>query len=557
MIKLFKRGKRLYMFFEYTTEEKEELDRIEAEYEQKVRELDAKILELRPDDPEPPQEPINALRSKIKAIYDKLPDDKQSAEYKRLQGQITRYSKQIASITDEWEDAGSDEWKAARSERNRIDREIVEKRSRHYWKAEERYVASLGNDYEKIYQDAIKQIIPLIESIYGDYEKRLSTEALELSAYDVRLKADGSFVLDREETRKNVLKVLDCYLRALDEDHVRRFGLYLDTLLEYSPYVSDGALWGYVKSDSLKIGRNKVKKSVRATTRVQGQIFKNKFTFPDEETGILPEASYLDRWRTLSAAVSVDFNALVESGIFEKIPKLTGFDEDVYNAICSNWYAGNKRITYDMIYRAMTGKINGRICVTEDFYAAVDAALNKFRAVTKLSFAGEDKDGNTREFSADEPLVQFKRGRYSLNGIVTDRLIELTSEPVLLSWGWFNHGEVSTRDITLLDVPKLNNGEESATIRRILLGRVDKMRHLFDKTGGKKEVPANYRRIRYDFIYDELGISDPNKTKRNLVKEKVDRILEYWTSKGFISGYEHVRDSKSSYYAVDIFFLRK
>ena len=544
------------MFFEYTAEEKEELDRIEAEYEQRKRELDAKILELRPDDPEPPKEPISALRSKIQAIYDKLPDDKQSAEYKRLQGQIARYSKQIASITDEWQDAGSDEWKAARKERNRLDREIVEKRSRHYWKAEERYVASLGSDYEKIYQDAIKQIIPLIESIYGDYEKKLSTEALELSAYDVRLKADGSFVLDREETRKNVLKVLDRYLRALDDAHVDRFYLYLDTILEYSPYVSDGALWGMVKSESLKIGRNKVKKNVRPTTRVQGQIFKNIFTFPDDE-GILPDSSYLDRWRTVSAAVSVDFNALVESGIFSKIPKLTGFDEDVYNAICSNWYAGNKRMTYDMIYRAMTGKVNGRIHVTDDFYAAVDAALNKFRAVTKLSFAGEDGDGNKREFSADEPLVQFKRGRYSLNGIVTDRLIELTSEPVLLSWGWFNHGEVSTRDITLLDVPKLNNGEESATIRRILLGRVDKMRHLFDKTGGKKEVPSNYRRIRYDFIYDELGLSEPNKTKRNLVKEKVDRILEYWTSKGFISGYEHVRDSKSSYYAVDIFFLSK
>lgn len=557
MIKLFKRGKRLYMFFEYTSEEKEELDRIEAEYEQQVRELDAKILALRPDDPEPPKEPIEALRSKVRALLDKLPEDTKSAEYKRLQSQINRYNNKIASINDEWYEAGSEEWKAARVARNRIDREIVEKRSRHYWKAEERYIASLGTDYEKIYQDAVKQILPLIESIYGDYEKKLSTEALELAAYDVRLKEDGSFVLDREETRKNVLKVLDRYIRALDDVHVDRFYLYLDTLLDYSPYVSDGALWGHVKSESLKIGRNKVKKSVRPTTRVQGQIFKNVFTFPDEEVGIIPDSSYLDRWRTVMAAVSVDFSALVESGIFTSIPKLTGFDEDVYNAICSNWYAGNKRMTYDMIYRAMTGKVNGRIHVTDDFYAAIDGTLNKFRAVTKLSYAGEDRDGNKREFSADEPLIQFKRGRYSLNGIVTDRLIELTSEPVLLSWGWFNHGEVSTRDITLLDIPKLNNGEESATIRRILLGRVDKMRHLFDKTGGKKEVPVNYRRIRYSFVYDELGLSDPDKAKRNLIKDKIDRILEYWTSKGFISGYEHVRDASRNFNAVDIFFLKK
>ena len=114
------------MFFENTSEEKEELDRIEAEYEQQVRELDAKILALRPDDPEPPKEPIEALRSKVRALLDKLPEDTKSAEYKRLQSQINRYNNKIASINDEWYEAGSEEWKAARVARNRIDREMQE-----------------------------------------------------------------------------------------------------------------------------------------------------------------------------------------------------------------------------------------------------------------------------------------------------------------------------------------------------------------------------------------------------------------------------------------------
>lgn len=559
MIHFVEKGKyKRYMYFEYTEEEKLELDRMEAEYAQKIRELDEKILALRPDDPEPPKEPVEALKAKIAALHAQQPDDYHSDEYKRLEAQIRTYSDEITKIVDGWQAAGSEEWREAKAERSRLTIRHNNETAEFFFKAEERYVKSLGNDYEKIYQDAVKQIYPLIEEIYGRYETKLLTDALEFRARDVRLQDNGSFILDLEETRKNILKILWRYVDALQgsKEYLDRFYTQLDALLSLCSYVgNDGALWGRVKSDSLKAGANKVKKYAKPITRVQRKIFENVTTLAEGDLD--PWDVMLDRKRTISAAVAVDYSALVESGLFTTIPKLTGFDEDVYNALCTHWYAGNKRLSYDMIYRAMTGKVDGKVTISDDYYAQIDRALNKFRAPTVLEYSEEDDDGNVREFSADEPLVQFKRGKIKINGNVAARAIEITSEPVLFSWGLFNHNEISTRDIKLLDVPRLNNGEESATIRRVLYARVDKMRHIFEKNGKKKEVAANLRRIRYDYIYDALELKAPDKAKRNLIKDKIDRILEYWTSKDFISGYEHVRDSSRAFFAVDVFFMSK
>lgn len=548
------------MYFEYTDAEKEKIQRIEDEYAQKIRDLEAKIKALRDD--EPPLAKIEELHQRAGALNKKLPKDKKSAEYKKLSAEIERLDEEAADIFDEWDEAGSDEWKEARIERNRAESQLMTARYHMYLEAEDRYFASLGNNQERIYRDALRQAYLYIEDTYGQYESKLVDESyVAFRAVDVRLQEDGTFLLDKEKARENILQVVKRHLEALKDnaEYLSRFDTYLDITLSRSAYIGEaGVLGGEVQSDSLKAGANKVKKYAKPITRVQRKIFENATTLSADELDPIEDAwpVLLNRQRDIKATVSVDYNALVESGLFTAIPKLTGFDEDVYNALCSHWYAGNKRLSYDMIYRAMTGKVDGNIRVTEDQYAQIDSALNKFRAPTVLEYSEVDDAGNVREFSADEPLVQFKRGKIKINGNVAARAIEITSEPVLFSWGLFNHNEISTRDIKLLDVPGLNNGEESATIRRVLYARVDKMRHIFEKSGKKKEIAANLRRIRYDYVYDALELKAPDKNKRRLVKDKIDRILKYWVRPDFISGkYEHIRDLNGTYYAVDVYFL--
>jgi len=91
-----------------------------------------------------------------------------------------------------------------------------------------------------------------------------------------------------------------------------------------------------------------------------------------------------------------------------------------------------------------------------------------------------------------------------------------------------------------------------------LYRRIITMRNAFDRIKkGRSELDERERTIRYDFIYDALKLVNPNKNKRRLVKDKVDRILEYWTTKGFISGYEHKKDKTAGnqYYAVTVSFV--
>ena len=60
----------------------------------------------------------------------------------------------------------------------------------------------------------------------------------------------------------------------------------------------------------------------------------------------------------------------------------------------------------------------------------------------------------------------------------------------------------SIPEITLLDVPRLNNGEESLAIKMCLYRRLITMRNTSSaKKGGKYELADNQRTIRYDYVY--------------------------------------------------------
>ena len=88
------------------------------------------------------------------------------------------------------------------------------------------------------------------------------------------------------------------------------------------------------------------------------------------------------------------------------------------------------------------------------------------------------------------------------------------------------------------------------------------MRNTFErKKGGKYELADNQRTIRYDYVYAALGLNadDLTKDKRHDIKDKIDRCVKYWTSRGLISGYEHKRDKATGnqYYAVQVSFMPK
>ena len=475
---------------------------------------------------------------------------------------------------EKWLAAGSDEWREERKKRL----ELVQKSNetiRAYFEAvyDDHFKKIAGNP-EAIEKDAIEEIDDYIPRIYEYYTKEFN---VGFQAYDVRATDDG-FLLDTDETVKSLTALLSQrHFKALKREKRRlaRINAYLVKIIDESALTSStaGELGGRVETIPKSAKHETTEKTELAvrpkdylTTvdRVTKKIFSNELIRPTDAD---PEAFYdvrLDDKGKVSARVAIDYKELLGKGTLLALPELNDKDYNVHDAILTLINAGNRVMSYDMIYRAMTGKVSGKITVPDEARKTIDEALEKFRGTFQLEYEFINKDGETVVRSYDEPLVTFQRikDRLKINGKIIAGGIRLSDDtkldPPLLRWARENGNEIDTRDITLLDVPRLNNGDESFTLKMCLYRRLISMRNTFErKKGGKYELADNQRTIRYDYIYAALGLTDPDKNKRRLIKDKIDRCMKYWTAKGLISGYEHKRDKSAgnNFYAVMVSFM--
>ena len=117
-----------------------------------------------------------------------------------------------------------------------------------------------------------------------------------------------------------------------------------------------------------------------------------------------------------------------------------------------------------------------------------------------------------------------------INGQVVE-CFKFLDEPPLYTYA-SKKKQISRCDINILAVD-LNMTPENITIRDYLLEQVTTFK-------SKKSKLLNV--IRYDTLYEYLGITAPNNTalrdKKRDIRSKVRTILNTWTRVGFIKGYE-------------------
>ena len=571
------------MLIDFTSEELKALKALEDSYEKLIRNQEEKILELRPDDPEPDEEeyrkiqdsripePVELRPEPIEYTEDDTPVYSKEAmevyrntpEYKAYIADNKRANDAVAKLWDNWYAAGSQEWKEARTRLEKLRKEFIDARSDFYRKVEDRYFNSLGGDLNQILADAQSQVDRLIVSNYRYYEKK--SKETSFSARNVRVQDDGSFLLDTTEERETLRKSISRHIEALKSDPTRIDILYryIEDALQKSELVGDTGERGGTVSRSKYDGELVIRPEKYITTvdRLSILAFSNELTRPDDADGDALWNIRLDKKGKVFVGAAIDYSELLKSGDIKGLPELSRDDYDVHDAIISQLYAGNRTMSYDMIYRAMTGKVSGKITVPDDARDIIDDALAKFKSRITIEYhAGTDESGNEVAIRINEPIVTFTQATALINGRrVRDAIVipqDTRFDPPLLRWARFNRNEIDTRDITLLDVPKLNNGKDSRAIKMCLYRRLIRMRNTFErKKGGKYELDEKQRTIRYDYVYKELGDTEPNVDKRKRIKSKIDRCMKYWESKGFIAGYVHKRDGKGSYYAVEVRFL--
>lgn len=531
------------MIYRLSDAELKEAQTIEESYQRLIKECEDRIAELRPDG------------------YDD-------------QGLPNVEPKDF----EKWLAAGSDEWREERKKRLELVQKSTETIRAYFESVYDAHFKKIAGDPDAIEKDAIEEIDDYIPRMYKYYSSEFN---VGFSAFDVRATEDG-FLLDTDETVKALTRLLTHrHFKALKKDKKRtaRINEYLVKVVDESALTSStaGELGGRVTKIPKPVKHETTEKQIVAvrpkdylTTvdRITKQIFSNELIRPTDAD---PEAFYdvrLDDKGKVFARVAIDYKELLGKGTLLALPELNEKDYNVHDAILTLINAGNRVMSYDMIYRAMTGKVSGKITVPDEARKTIDEALEKFRGTFQLEYEFTNKDGETVVRSYDEPLVTFQRikDRLKINGKIIAGGIRLSDDtkldPPLLRWARENGNEIDTRDITLLDVPRLNNGDESFTLKMCLYRRLISMRNTFErKKGGKYELADKNRTIRYDYVYAALGLNadDLTKDKRHDIKDKIDRCMKYWASKGLISGYEHKKDKSAGnqYYAVMVSFMPK
>ena len=532
------------MIYELSPKERKELRSIVEGYSKLIKDVEAQIIELAPATPRP--------------------DD--------------------IKLFDEWLSSGSQEWRDARERRSELIRAQSEARAEYLRSVYDAHFAKLGNDPDAIVKNACEEIDAYIVARYNDYEETRTTGISEygtrvtsFSARDVRATESG-LLLDADAIITDLSSsVVSRHIKALgdDKERIAIINEYLVKAVAESPYTSSevGELCGEVVVEKKKKKTTEEaltelitypKDYVTTVDRVSKQIFSNELTRPlDAEAGSLWEVR-LDGSKSgkVFARAAIDYKELIESGKLTHLPTLTAKHYIVHDAIITQLLAGNRKMSYEMIYRAMTGKVTGKVEVPDDMIEFIDESLLLFSSRVQLKYKGKNPDGDEIDVDFDEPLVTFNRASARLNGKLVGKVVVVPEDtrfdPLLLKWARVNGNEIDTRDITLLDVPRLNNGDESLLLKMCLYRRLFTMRNAFERVKkSKQELAENLRTIRYDFVYDALGISEPNKDKRKLIKDKIDRCMSYWKEKGFIADYEHRKDKAAGnqYYAVVVWFM--
>lgn len=571
------------MILDLTSDELKAVQALDDSYKKLLDECEALILKLRPDDPEPDEdeyrriqdsrlpEPIELRPEPIEVrdgtpVFSKEALDAyhNTAEYRAYAEANKRANDAVTLQWDNWYNSGSQKWKEARERYERLQKEYNEALTAFFQKVEDRQFNALGGDLTKILEDARSQVDRIIPNKYQYYEKM--RESGTFQAVDVRLQSDGSFRLDTTETRASIRQALRRHYEALADDStlVKKLDQYIEAALKMSTFVSDdGELSGEVsmlrKSDSTLVARPS--KYSTTVDKISNLLFSNEITKPLDAD---PEAAYEivlggTKKKPVIASASLDYAELLNNKAIKSVPDLDGFDYTVHDAIITHILAGNRIITIDMIYRAITGKVDGKVNVSEDIFEKIKKSIGKFNGRLYIDFQGTDANGEPVTFHFNEPVVMYSWIEAKIHGKKVAAIrIPYDADPVILKWARLNGNEIDTRDITLRDIPKLNNGDESATIRDYLYRRIISMRNAYDRSKRLHKPFKMSRKIRFETLYKELGLADPDRVKKQRIKEKVDKCLSYWAKEKLLVSYVYTKKTGTNQYdGVEINFIHE
>lgn len=230
----------------------------------------------------------------------------------------------------------------------------------------------------------------------------------------------------------------------------------------------------------------------------------------------------------------------------------TEYDRNVADAVTSLYeYGGSNIVTAATVYRAMVNMTDTETPSPQQI-GAVTRSLDKMRFTRvridcteelkqrKVSLNGQQITGGL----VDTYLLAMEAIEVTVGGQRV-KAYKVIKTPILYEYSQLT-GQVYTTPSKLLAVPDQSNTEQRIAIKSYLLRRICAM---------KGPTPQS-NRIKFDKLYEAIGIDNPEKQERKRIKDYITAVLAYWEKEKLIKGFEFVKNGRE-YAAVDILFEKK
>lgn len=388
--------------------------------------------------------------------------------------------------------------------------------TRQVWKQiRERYIA------EHTAEEVKADVAEILEALTVE-DFRESLEEAKEDLKDTKA-TDITYYMKEYETRENyinasdyIYSILNFYVSSVADNKILLEELEQsihNKVLEWYREPTKEEIAEYIKIYSCKADLipQPLKDIVYPLDRVSKRIFEQKQITSKTSLGIRTG-------RSDNAGVMVSF--MFPEGVTSC--NLDNYDKFLYIVVASLYYAGNKQITTNMIFKAMGN--TGR--PSKNQIDRINKSLTRLSFTRiKLSNETEIENGYKYDFYnvEDEALLNFQRSRLITRGQDV-AVINLLNAPVLLRFAK-DRGQITTFNAALLE-DGLNNTDLNVHIKAYLL----------DYISHTKKNKKLQKKLLFETLCSEFQVGK-TRAQRSRLKSKINDLMQFYQKNGFIKSF--------------------
>lgn len=227
---------------------------------------------------------------------------------------------------------------------------------------------------------------------------------------------------------------------------------------------------------------------------------------------------------------------------------LDQFDLDVANVCMSEWEAGNRYVTYSMIYRSLTGKIGESDATPSKVQLAkIKYSLKKLMniriTIDIKSICEKLKYNNGKPIEFSDKIIPARFVDYTVNGQKAG-VIELTAESPLLKTAKIKNNQIVSYDMALLNIPNQKNTPLNIELKHYALRRITEVITHHNKMS---------HAITFADVFEKCHITNADNKKKHRVRKFLLSIFEHLVDCGVLTAYQMTKKA-GVYYSIDFAF---